>query len=707
MSLRRSYSLSNTDEVFYLPDPKALPTYDTAHQAIDRKTAIPSGPVASAKPQPQPSGHRSISADHSLAGTRSRLHGAAAHSHSHGRIQLAKAIRGARASSTRPKFVRELERFIASELAALKDATGTEAEPVYIARERVQIFREVFALLIEEFDVYKSLLATIKSEYEAALSTVSREVDALRPMRPALATLKRETTDEVARLQDEHARVVAQLKAQRTAMQEHMAKQRAQLEAEQAEKAALHDRLLTAETLTQHKSQMHKLLYDRIHAKDAELAVALSAHRDISAKYAASKKRLEDVLFELRQTEDDLVILRKSLQEMRPAAEVAALEEAAAADAATIASLEAALSAAEEQLRMARAQSSRAEAAAAGGGEAGTAVSSGQATPLGERSISGPHGLQGVWGHSGSAGDVDSGRAAALWAIWSSDFALLSHTNQLALRRMVAAGASVDEVVAVLMQGLVELERRSGVRARIPEAETDLDRTELAARMRQSQPGEFPAPGTGPNVPTYRATDAPVPNLQFGKRKTEDMIAAIWAARDESKSGVDLETFLTQWSHKRYGPRAALMMINLEEACLVWSADPDCALYLAIIHNAVPESVRHDEASEVDTVIAHLRDADAAVNGGRAKGKLLLTQMTDAQLDALVGELKYGLTRGFGVRTGNNSPNPPIRYEALFEDDKFASQSPFAEELRHQHLEAALQRDTSPPTSPSTNDAIQ
>ena len=132
----------------------------------------------------------------------------------------------------------------------------------------------------------------------------------------------------------------------------------------------------------------------------------------------------------------------------------------------------------------------------------------------------------------------------------------------------------------------------------------------------------------------------------------------------------------------------------------------------------MPESVRHDEASEVDTVIAHLRDADAAVNGGRAKGKLLLTQMvkallsafpdkTDAQLDALVGELKYGLTRGFGVRTGNNSPNPPIRYEALFEDDKFASQSPFAEELRHQHLEAALQRDTSPPTSPSTNDAIQ
>ena len=757
----RSYSLPHSDEVYFLPSPVDVPTYDTAHHRGLART------LANVEDKWKAAEAREASGEGHLARARAKavsLPGSAAHSHSHGRIVSLRSTSkkhrdrsssinsmGSAASmttTTRPKYVLELEKFIHGELESLARAAGDRVDPVHTARERVQIFREVFELLIEEFDVYKSLLASIKTEYDSALATLAAQLEELRPMKPALATLEQETNQKLTRMRDKHEKVVAQLKEQRRDMQDHMRGLRNSLEAERAEKAALRERLTTAETVAQHKSQMHKLLYDRIHSKEAELAEALREHREMDDKYTASRKRLEDVLFELRQTEDDLVLLRKSLQEMRPATEVAALEEAAKADTATIATLKAQLKASKAKVKdLTRTleagdsgagklvSASHVLSSSATSGRGGMLFSLSQTSSSSSSSSSSP----GSGESHPSSSSADGGSAA----MWSSNFSHLSHTNQLALRRMIATGVTVEDLIKALMGGIAELEERSGMRARIPERESGLNPEELAARMRQVQPDTFPPPGTGPSVPPWKATDEPVPNLQFGKRKTEDMIASIWAARGivavrpassssggekrsgassssssnrggsggkgkgsgsgSSSSGVSLDAFLTAWSKSKFGSRAPVMMINLEEACLVWSADPDCALYLAVVHGAVDETVRHGEAAVLDALLSHLESVDGRANGGRPKGKLTFSQLVNAlesafpdktrqQLGSLREELASGLAQGCGTRGRpvTAASNPLIKYASLFEEDKFATQSPFAEELRHQHLASAI-----------------
>ncbi len=64
----------------------------------------------------------------------------------------------------KPKFLQDVEDFLERELLVCSSGGGHDQ------RERLQVFRQVYAMLIEDFTVYKPLLVSIQDEYEQSIT---------------------------------------------------------------------------------------------------------------------------------------------------------------------------------------------------------------------------------------------------------------------------------------------------------------------------------------------------------------------------------------------------------------------------------------------------------------------------------------------------------------------------------------------------------
>jgi translin-associated factor X-interacting protein len=97
-------------------------------------------------------------------------------------------------TSSRPKFLVQLESYIKEECALLGVPDDGPSE------ERLQVYREAFRYLIEEFRTYKPMLTSIKHEYEMLLDNYRQQLHLMQPLQARLSTLKAETARVVKRL---------------------------------------------------------------------------------------------------------------------------------------------------------------------------------------------------------------------------------------------------------------------------------------------------------------------------------------------------------------------------------------------------------------------------------------------------------------------------------------------------------------------------
>jgi hypothetical protein len=97
-------------------------------------------------------------------------------------VPMGASLRGKLDTTPKPRFLAIIEDYLYNELKALgvEDATANES--------RLQVFREVFSTIIDDFKTYKPLLSAIKNEYEIMLTYLHDKVNELEPLRVSKKT---------------------------------------------------------------------------------------------------------------------------------------------------------------------------------------------------------------------------------------------------------------------------------------------------------------------------------------------------------------------------------------------------------------------------------------------------------------------------------------------------------------------------------------
>ncbi|XP_015269439.1 PREDICTED: translin-associated factor X-interacting protein 1 [Gekko japonicus] len=111
--------------------------------------------------------------------------------------------------TSKPRYLEMLESHLRTELLSLDLTKGRVQEL------RLQPYREVFELFMEEFKTYKPLLASIKKEYEAALAHLREKIYSLESVNAFLVTASDQCTQQILAFQEQEKVEIAQLKRDR------------------------------------------------------------------------------------------------------------------------------------------------------------------------------------------------------------------------------------------------------------------------------------------------------------------------------------------------------------------------------------------------------------------------------------------------------------------------------------------------------------
>jgi hypothetical protein len=101
---------------------------------------------------------------------------------------------------TNPPLLTELENFLQTNLSELKltDSTATTNETAdWLSMKKLKIYRDAFGRFIEEFNIYKPFLLSVKHEYENALDYISNEARNTLPLKTELIARERECNQKI------------------------------------------------------------------------------------------------------------------------------------------------------------------------------------------------------------------------------------------------------------------------------------------------------------------------------------------------------------------------------------------------------------------------------------------------------------------------------------------------------------------------------
>ncbi|CAF1133761.1 unnamed protein product [Rotaria sordida] len=131
-------------------------------------------------------------------------------------VPIGTNLRGKLDTTPKPKFLAIIEDYLYSELKALgvEESTANES--------RLQVFREVFSTIIDDFKTYKPLLSAIKNEYEIMLTHLSDKVKELEPLRQQLVLLSEQCDKKLMQYRNEEREEISLLKEEKRRLQQNI-----------------------------------------------------------------------------------------------------------------------------------------------------------------------------------------------------------------------------------------------------------------------------------------------------------------------------------------------------------------------------------------------------------------------------------------------------------------------------------------------------
>ncbi|CAF3399761.1 unnamed protein product [Rotaria sp. Silwood1] len=129
-------------------------------------------------------------------------------------VPIGTSLRGKLDTTPKPKFLAIIEEYLYRELKALgvEESTANES--------RLQVFREVFSTIIDDFKTYKPLLSAIKNEYEIMLSHLNDKIKELEPLRQQLVLLSEQCDKKLMQYRKEEREEILLLKEEKRRLQQ-------------------------------------------------------------------------------------------------------------------------------------------------------------------------------------------------------------------------------------------------------------------------------------------------------------------------------------------------------------------------------------------------------------------------------------------------------------------------------------------------------
>eukprot|EP00118_Oscarella_pearsei_P019117 m.200352 g.200352 ORF g.200352 m.200352 type:complete len:702 (+) comp39590_c0_seq1:155-2260(+) len=106
----------------------------------------------------------------------------------------------------KPRFLSQLETYLEKELKIL-GCPLQGPDPL-----RLQVYREVFEYLMDDFKTYKPLMSAIKNEYDLVVKWQGEEIERLQPLQTTLKTVEEECERKIMSLRGEEKADIANLK---------------------------------------------------------------------------------------------------------------------------------------------------------------------------------------------------------------------------------------------------------------------------------------------------------------------------------------------------------------------------------------------------------------------------------------------------------------------------------------------------------------
>ncbi|CAF3214446.1 unnamed protein product [Rotaria socialis] len=129
-------------------------------------------------------------------------------------VHTGASLRGKLDTTPKPRFLAIIEDYLYRELKALgvEDTVANES--------RLQVFREVFSTIIDDFKTYKPLLSAIKNEYEIMLTHLNDKVIDLEPLRQQLVLLSEQCDKKLMQYRKEEREEISLLKEEKRRLQQ-------------------------------------------------------------------------------------------------------------------------------------------------------------------------------------------------------------------------------------------------------------------------------------------------------------------------------------------------------------------------------------------------------------------------------------------------------------------------------------------------------
>lgn len=126
-------------------------------------------------------------------------------------------------SGAKPRFLLAIEEYIEEELSTLAQLGDNSTN------SRLQVFKQAFGRLADDFRTYKGLLTRIKTEYERALAEKDEQVREMGTLKSALATSRQEMSAAVRALQSTHADQIRELQQEMKRREEELGETKVRL----------------------------------------------------------------------------------------------------------------------------------------------------------------------------------------------------------------------------------------------------------------------------------------------------------------------------------------------------------------------------------------------------------------------------------------------------------------------------------------------
>eukprot|EP01135_Chromosphaera_perkinsii_P002275 Nk52_evm61s221 gene=Nk52_evmTU61s221 len=539
----------------------------------------------------------------------------------------------------KPKFLIQLESYIEHEkhvLGCKDDFIGSE--------KRLQIYREVFKFIVNDFKTYKPILATIKHEYEEHIRLLQDKIGVASGLKAQLAVINQQHEREIAQARDEHMQETKKYQEDNKSLYQFIHSFK-----DTEKQLMIQVKKLSNELSEEHarfceQSDMKKMLLGKVRELEKFKDEKKAEIRDLESDHLKVKIMLRKAQNDLKTAKEEIATYKERFVEVVPRYNYDLLEE----------------SAEEAKKNMMIAEQKY------------------------ETQRSGYEKLQKDHAEVKSQRDQLLREKQRMKRVgtprpdWDrvSEF-LTGSANRW--RKLSEGKTSQEKMELVCKELRVMTDQLSG-----------------KVLIQKSEDGMFEPLGTEPYIPKYLRTNAKVNNKNIKKRDCEMMIKDIWKEKavydSMGKKREQMDNYLYTYLQKKFGAFPNVIVeaaYNLVNGCQMYDYDADVELFYKVLTGELDEEVYHDQMNMVSKVETLFVKLDSKLNNGVLKGKLSKSDILEAlklyfptKTDEQWEEVEEALDEDVSEDI--------VEYSALFAEDREGNQGEFAEAMRDQHVQERL-----------------